>query len=64
MKNSNEEVVGVCCEKESKYSALYNNEPLENFCILLCEEHAFSETFEKNLIKLEKLRANQTKNGA
>ena len=55
MNNFNEEQIGRCCNKKSLYSALYNNEPLENFRILLCEDHAFSEIFEKNLLKLEKL---------
>jgi hypothetical protein len=55
MNDSKEEQIGKCCNKKSLYSALYNNEPLENFRILLCEEHAFSEMFEKNLLKLEKL---------
>lgn len=55
MNNFNEEQIGRCCHKKLLYSALYNNEPLENFRILLCEDHAFSKIFEKNLIKLEKL---------
>lgn len=53
--NDNVKQIGKCCRKKSRYCALYNNKPLENFKILLCEEHAFSEIFEKNLIKLEKL---------
>lgn len=55
MKDSNK-AIGKCCNNKSKYSALYNNKPLENFRVCLCEEHAFSETFEKNMIRLEKLR--------
>ncbi len=57
MNYSNSKVLGKCCKNDSKYSALYNNEPLENFWLFLCEEHVFSETFEKNRVKLEKIEA-------
>jgi len=48
-------VFGKCCENTSRYSGLYNNEPLDNFIVLLCSDHAFEESYTKNLIKLEKL---------
>lgn len=60
MNTQNKKILGKCCKNKSSYSALYNNEPLENFWLLLCEEHAFSKIFEKNVIKLERIEA---KNG-
>jgi len=51
-------IIGKCCNEESKYTALYNNEPLENFIILLCSDHAFDNQFTKNAIKITKLGGN------
>jgi len=47
--------IGQCCNNKLKFAGLYNNEPLDNFIILLCVEHAFSDPFTKNVIKVTKL---------
>ena len=48
-------IAGKCCRNKPKFSALYNNEPLDNFIILLCTDHAFSEPFTNNVIKIKKI---------
>jgi len=48
-------IIGKCCENTPRYSGLYNNEPLDNFIVLLCSDHAFEESYTRNLVKLEKL---------
>jgi len=53
--NESLNVVGKCCSKESKFIAHYDNEPLENFAILLCSDHVLAEPYTKNVTKIIKI---------
>jgi len=47
-------IIGRCCTNPSKFQALYNNKPLDDFIILLCSVHALDEPYTKNVIKIIK----------
>jgi len=56
-------IIGRCCNNPLKFQALYLNEPLDNFIILLCSEHAFCEKYTKNVIKITKLEGAKCHSG-
>ena len=53
---SNEKnIIGRCCTNKARYLIKFSGDPIEDYWIILCDEHINIEPYNKNIIESNEL---------